>query len=603
MIYKTFRLLIFIVLFNSCNLLAPKRETNTQTFNVFLNKIFDEHTARYPLRQTRLGMKDNYDKLNDISEEHKKTENRFNRQYLKQLRQFDFKKLNKKDQISYFLLEEDLKAKQKDFQYRFFHYPVNQLFGVHTWIPAFMVNYHAVESYEQAEAYISRVKAIKPFMQDLISNLKLQEKKGIIPPAFIFSKIAEQMKNILKGRPFEKGRDNFLYADFKRKIQTLVKKKSLLLELEQALLTAYKPAYQDLLKYWRQLEKKADNRAGVWKFKGGDEYYRWLVYKHSTTRLSPEEIHSLGLKEMARIHKEMKIIKNKIGFKGSLKQFFKFITEKFNNRRLYYSNTPAGRRAYLSTVKLRIAQMRKKLPLYFNILPKAELEVKRVEAFREKAASLAFYQRPSPDGKKQPGIYYINLFNMQKAPAYQLEALTYHEAVPGHHLQIAISMEQKDLPKFRKFLSAYHTAYVEGWGLYAEKLAKEMGFYKSLYSQLGQLSMELRRAGRLVVDTGIHYKKWTRRQAIDFLLNNTPEVEEEHISSIDRYIVNPGQALAYTIGMLKIMELRKKAKSALNERFDIRAFHDHILQNGSVPLSLLEQLTEEWILNQKNTNK
>ena len=594
MIYRMIRVFIFIILFNSCSLLTPKTETNSQTFNAFLDKTFNEQVDRYPMKQTLLGLKTNYHKLNDISEKKQKEDYELNRQHLKQLKQFDFKELNKKDQISYLLLKDKLKEELKEYQYRFFSYPVTQKFGAHSWLPVFMTNYHSIESFKDAKDYISRIKAFKPVIDELITNLKHREKKDMLPPKFVFPKVTDQIKNLLKGYPFEKGTDNLIYSDFKKKIKTLNNKETLLIELEQALFTSYQPAYQGFLKYWQELEKKANDKAGIWKFKTGDKYYRWLVKKHTTTNLTPQEIHELGLKEMARIHKEIEVIKNKINFKGSLNEFFKFIVTNPNDRNLYYPNNPKGKNTYLRKTKQFIQQMQKALPKYFNLLPKAEVIVKRVEPFREKSAGLAFYHRPTPGGKN-PGIYYINLFNMKNSPTFQMEALAYHETIPGHHLQIAITMEQENLPKFRKFFGAHHTAFVEGWGLYAEKLAKDMGFYKNLYSQLGQLAMELRRAGRLVVDTGIHYKKWTRREAIDFLIKNTPDVETEHISSIERYIVNPGQALAYTIGMLKFIELREKAKHELKEQFDIKDFHDQILQNGSLPLSTLEKLITEWI--------
>ena len=601
MIYRMIPLFLFITLFNSCSSLTSKTETNLKTFNSFLDKTFDERIARHPIAQTVLGIKTNYNKLNDISEKRQKEEYQFNRQYLKQLRQFNFKKLNKKDQTSYLLLKNSLEKELKEYQYRFFKYPVTQKFGLHSWLPVFMTNYHLITSHKDAKDYIARIRAFKPFMEELILNLKNREKKDMLPPKFVFPKVTDQIKNLLIGYPFETDTDNLIYSDFKKKIKNFNReqKKTLLLAIEQALFTSYQPAYQSLLKYWQELEKKANNKDGVWKFKGGNKYYRWLVKNHTTTNLNPKEIHELGLKEMAQIHKEMEVIKNKINFKGSLNEFFKFIITDLNNQNLYYPNNQIGKNSYLKKTNQLIQQMYKTLPKYFNLLPKAEVIVKRIESFREKSAGLAFYQRPTPGGTT-PGIYYINLFDMKNSPAFQMEALTYHETIPGHHLQIAITMEQEKLPKFRKFFGAHHTAFVEGWGLYAEKLAKDMGFYKNIYSQLGQLTMELRRAGRLVVDTGIHYKKWTRRQAIDFLLKNTPDVETEHISSIERYIVNPGQALAYTIGMLKIIELREKAKKELKEQFDIRAFHDQVLQNGSVPLSTLEELITSWIAEKKS---
>ena len=572
-----------------------------EDFSTFIDRIFDEQVNRSPMRQTYLNIKKDYNKLDDISEQNQKKEYNFRKQYLKDLKKFKIKDLKKQDKISYFILRDQLIKKQTDFKYRQLKYPVSPFFGAHSYIPVFMINQHLVNSQKDAEDYIARIKQVQPFINEVIQNLKLREQKNMILPKFLFPKVTEQIKNITVGFPFSSAEDNFLYADFKKKITKIPKKRrlALTLEMQKALLTYYKPAYQNLLNYWLELEKKADSRAGVWKMKSGSAYYKWLVKKHTTTKLSPRAIHELGLREIQRIHAEMEILTEKMGFKGSLKEFFAFITTNSQNRRLYYPTTAYGRKSYLLKTRRLIKDMYKKLPSYFNTLPRARLIVKKVEPFREKSASLAFYHHPAPDGSK-PGIYYVNLFNMKKTPAFQMEALAYHEAVPGHHLQITVSMENSDLPKFRKFDSHY-TAFIEGWGLYAEKLGKEMGFYKNLYSDFGRLTMELRRAGRLVVDTGLHYKKWTRKEAIDFLLENTPDAKADHINSIDRYIVNPGQALAYTIGMKKILEVRETAKTELKEKFNIRDFHDQMLKRGAVPLSLLETLITDWI--EKESNK
>ncbi|HEC00773.1 MAG TPA: DUF885 domain-containing protein, partial [Sphingomonadales bacterium] len=306
-----------------------------------------------------------------------------------------------------------------------------------------------------------------------------------------------------------------------------------------------------------------------------------------------DEIHQLGLDEVARIHGEMRDIMKKVNFEGSLQDFFEFTR---TDKQFYYPNTEEGKQAYLTKAEQIINTMKGRLDEVFISKPKADLIVKRVEAFREKSAGKAFYNRPAPDGSR-PGIYYANLYKMSEMPTYQMEALAYHEGIPGHHMQLAIMQELKNIPKFRKF--GGYTAYTEGWGLYSEFLPKEMGFYADPYSDFGRLAMELWRACRLVVDTGIHDKKWTREQAIDYLATNTPNPRGDVVKAIERYIVMPGQATAYKIGMLKIQSLRAKAKAELGDKFDIRQYHEVVLRDGALPLSTLEDKVNEWIASKK----
>lgn len=296
---------------------------------------------------------------------------------------------------------------------------------------------------------------------------------------------------------------------------------------------------------------------------------------------------------MARIHDEMKAIMKKVGFKGDLQQFFAFMRD---DPQFYYPDTAEGKAAYLAEATRIIDTMKSRLDELFIVKPKADMVVKAVEPFREQSAGKAFYEQPSMDGSR-PGIYYANLYRMSGMPKYQMEALAYHEGIPGHHMQIAIAQELENVPKFRKF--GGYTAYIEGWGLYTEFLPKEIGMYQDPYSDFGRLAMELWRACRLVVDTGLHDKKWTREQAIQYLVDNTPNSKGEAVNAIERYIVMPGQATAYTVGMLKLLELREKAKTALGDKFDIRQFHDVVLKNGAVPLDVLEQLVDQYIQSAK----
>ena len=328
---------------------------------------------------------------------------------------------------------------------------------------------------------------------------------------------------------------------------------------------------------------------GVWRLPDGEAFYNARLANFTTTDLTAQEIHDLGVENVERIHREMEVIMEEVGFDGSLQEFFVFMRE---DPQFYYPNTDEGRQAYLDEATAAIERMNARLPEYFITLPQHALEVRRVEPFREASAGKAFYSRPAADGSR-PGIYYANLRDMSDMPIYQLEALAFHEGNPGHHMQLAIMTDLQGIPAFRRF--GGFTAYSEGWGLYTEYLPLEMGFYEDPYSNFGRLAMELWRAARLVVDTGLHYHQWSREDAIEYLVENTPNSRGDATNAIERYIVMPGQATAYMIGMLKILELRERAETELGDQFDIRMFHEVILRDGAVPLAVLEELIDAWI--------
>ena len=364
-------------------------------------------------------------------------------------------------------------------------------------------------------------------------------------------------------------------------------------QAKAALLTSVQPAYEAGITELTQLKAGATDVDGAWKLPDGEAYYAQRLNQMTTTDMSAAEIHQLGLDEVARIHDEMRKIMKTVGFEGDLKEFMEFMR---TDPQFYLPDTDEGRAQYLREATAMIDEMREDLPRVFNTFPKADMIVKAVEPFREASAGKAFYSRPAPDGSR-PGTYYANLYRMEDMPTYQMEALAFHEGIPGHHMQIAIAQELEGIPKFRKY--GGYTAFSEGWGLYTEFLPKEMGYYKDPYSDFGRLAMEIWRAARLVVDTGLHDKKWTRQEAIDYLLENTPNPEGDSRKAIDRYIVMPGQATAYKIGMLKILELRENAKTELGDKFDIRAFHDVVLKDGAVPLEVLEENVEAWVAKTK----
>ncbi len=575
--------------------LDPRVVAESKKANDFFERVYNEKVDRYPEWQTYLGIKKDYGEWDDGSEEMELRELAITKENMEWLQSsIDYDLLDEQTKISYRLAIQNAKDAIANFKYRRYNYPVNQMFGRHTGVPSFLINMHLMADGDDAEAYVSRLEGVDRVFEQLIENLDLREQIGVIPPKFVYPRAIESSRNIITGAPFDdSGEDSALWGDFREKLQALdlaePRKVQLQNQARTALLEVVKPAYERLIDFLEAQEKRATTDDGVWKFQDGDAFYDEALRLTTTTELSPEEIHQVGLSEVARIHEEMRGIMKKVGFEGDLKAFFEFMR---TNPQFYYPNTDEGKQAYLDRAVAVIDDMRDRLDTLFLTKPKAELIVKRVEAFREKSAGTAFYQRPAPDGSR-PGIYYANLYDTANMPKYKLEALAYHEGIPGHHMQLALAQQLEGIPKFRK-LGGY-TAYIEGWGLYCELIPKEMGLYEDPYSDFGRLSMELWRACRLVVDTGIHSKRWTREQGIAYYRDNTPDTERDCIRMVERHIVMASQATAYKVGMLKILELREKAKTALGDQFDIRVFHDVILKGGPLPLTVLEQMVDEYI--------
>ncbi|MCF7519887.1 MULTISPECIES: DUF885 family protein [Pseudoalteromonas] len=561
--------------------------------NAFFEDTFNRDIMNSPVSQTYMGIKKDYGKWDDGSEERALADFEQKKADLVALNAINRDLLDDATKVSYDLKKQDLENDIADFKWRYYNYPVNQMFGVHSMIPAFLINQHQITDVSDAKAYISRLNGVTTVIDQLIKDLEVRADKGIIAPKFVFPHVVDSSKNILHGAPFDSGDDSTLLADFKRKVAALdiadSERSALISDAEKALKAAVKPSYTKLINFLAQLEKRADERDGAWKFPDGETFYNNALARTTTTELTAKEIHSIGLAEVARIHDEMRAIKDKVGFEGDLQAFMQFMK---TDKQFYYPNTAEGKQRYLDEATALIDNMKTRLDELFIVKPKAGLKVKAVEAFREKAAGKAFYQQPAPDGSR-PGIYYANLYDMEAMPTYQMEALAYHEGIPGHHMQIAIAQELDGVPKFRKF--GGYTAYIEGWGLYSELVPKEMGLYEDPYSDFGRLSMELWRACRLVVDTGIHAMKWTRQEGIDYYVNNTPNATSDAVKMVERHIVMPSQATAYKVGMLKILELREAAKEKLGEKFDIREFHDVVLKNGAVPLNVLEQFVDQWV--------
>jgi uncharacterized protein (DUF885 family) len=565
-----------------------------KALNDWFEAKFQKALARSPQYQSNLGIKTDYDKWDDPSEAAALAYFKAEKAAVRELRRkFKFADLSPADQLSYRLFENRFKRQEKAFKFRHNRYVFDQMNGAQSQLPAFLINIHRVTSKSDAIAYIKRLQGFDALMDGLIVEAQRRARKGVMPPKWVYPYVISDSRNLIKGKPFDDGPDTTLLDDFKKKAASLklpaAEESELVAQAETALKTSVLPAYTKLIAEMQRQEKIASTDDGVWKFKDGAAYYTERLGFHTTTALTAEQIHQIGLDNVARIHGEMKTIMQKVSFTGGLQDFFRFMR---TDPQFYYANTEEGKTAYIAEATRLIDVIREKIPNYFGVLPKAPMLVKRVEAFREKSAGKAFYSRPAPDGSR-PGVYYANLYNAADMPKYEMEALAYHEGIPGHHLQLAIATELKDIPKFRAF--GGYTAYSEGWGLYCEYLPKEMGFYTDPYSDFGRLAMELWRASRLVVDTGLHHKRWSRETAIQWLKDNTPNPDGGIVKAIERYIVYPGQATAYAIGMLEILKLRDMAKKKLGDKFDIRGFHDAILQSGAVPLDILAENINSFI--------
>ncbi len=563
--------------------------------NDFFQRSFDDGVNNYPEFQTRLGIKKNYGELNDNSPEASERDLKISKEELVWLTDsVNIDALSKEALLSYKLFKQGVENNMEDYQYRLHNYPVNQMFGAQSGKPAFLINMHRIDSIPDAEAYISRLNGFNKYFVQLVENLKAREAIGVVPPTFVYDKVIQDSENILVGQPFDKSTmQSALLEDFLKKVNKLPiddeTKMTLENQAKEALLTSVKPAYEVLISFMKEQKERANSDHGAWKFPDGEAFFNNALKRTTTTDLTADQIHEIGLSEVARIQEEMDAIRKKVGFEGNLQAFFQFMK---TSKQFYYTQDQKGKDAYLAEAVAIIDSMKTRLDEIFITKPKADIKVKAVEPFREKSAGKAFYNRPAADGSR-PGIYYANLYDMESMPTYQMEALAYHEGIPGHHMQLAIQQELEEVPMFRKF--GGYTAYTEGWGLYSEFIPKEMGFYADPYSDFGRLAMELWRACRLVVDTGIHTKKWTREEGIKYYTDNTPNAELDAVKMVERHIVMPGQATAYKIGMLKILELRKKSKEALGDKFDIREFHEVVISHGAIPLNVLEDFVDEYI--------
>lgn len=476
-------------------------------------------------------------------------------------------------------------------RFRYHNYPVNQLFGVQNGFPSFMESTHQVHDTGDAEDYLSRLEQIGVKFDQVLEGLKHRENLGILPPQFVVTKVLEEMNGFIN-TPAE---ENILFTALVAKMEFAEldtdEQQALAVEAKSTIEQAVYPAYQKLIDYFVRLDEKVSENHGVWNLPDGDAYYALALRFFTTTDYTPEYIHDFGLAEVDRIQQEILDILLAEGWDVS-GGFTSSIENLAVNPRFYYSDSDEGREQILDDYKAMLTEVEKQMSSHFHDFPEATMDVRRIPEFKEKTAPGAYYQRPAMDGSR-PGVFFANLYDIKATPKYGMKTLAYHEGIPGHHYQLAIQQELDDMPFFRKMVP--FIAYSEGWALYAERVAYEMGMLPDPYDNIGRLQAELFRAVRLVVDTGIHAKRWSREQAIDYMLKNTGMAESDVVSEIERYFVMPAQATSYKVGMTKILELRERARQALGEAFDIRDFHRVVLNNGAVPLNILEQLVDQYI--------
>lgn len=580
---------------------AASQQTETQLLNTWLDEQYAEQLETRPMTKTSLGDKTDYGQLDDFSLAAEQRDLEWLRESVAtMLSEFDYAQLTDDGKLSYDMWKFSLERAEAGVPYRQHGYIFGRG-GPHAYLPNFLINFHRVDTIADLDAYVSRLRELDRVFAELLERSRAASAAGIRQPRFGYDFALAEIERVTAGAPFsnsDSSPNSPLWTDLQSKTTALIDEGLLSAEeaqvyfqqIQELLAGEVKTAYEEVAAWLREDRELASEEAqGVWALPDGEAFYNYRLAQMTTVELTAEEIHQIGLDEVARIQAEMEAIKQQVGFDGSLQEFFTFMRE---DEQFYFPNTDEGRQAYLDLNNKYLDAIALKLPDYFGRLPKAALEVRRVEAFREQAGAAQHYSAGTPDGSR-PGVFYSHMSDMLTLPIFQLEDVAYHEGSPGHHMQISIQQELEDVPRFR---TQYRTtAYTEGWGLYSEWLAKEMGGFEDPYSDFGRLGGEIWRAIRLVVDTGIHSKRWTEEEAVQYFLANSPQAEGAVRSEIKRYIATPGQATAYKIGMLKIQEVRRNAEQALGEAFDIREFHDIVLGAGALPLPLLEARVNRWI--------
>lgn len=555
----------------------------------FYLRVVAQAALRSPMLLTQAGVPLKADELDDRSLAAHREDVEWLRRQIEVLGRYDRDEVE--DRVSYDVMEWFLRAMEREYQYAFHTYPLNQMFGEQSAVPEFLLRTHPLNGPRDARNYVRRLAAMGPYFDQILERMRYQEELGILPPRFVVQRVLDQMRGFIAPPPEE----HVLYTHLAERLEGMEKlsdrrRVTLLARARAAIEEVIYPAYRRLIEYYEELEPKTTDDDGVWKLPGGAEFYEHRLRMITSTNLTAEEIHELGLREVERIHGEMRAILRELGYPTW--DLGRVIRELHRDERFAWPEGPEGEQAILARYQELIDEVSGRLDTLFHALPRAGVEVIRTPAFREATAPRAQYSPPSLDGSR-PGQFLVNLRDVSEHASFTMRTLTYHEAIPGHHMQMALAMENRSIPLFRSFVPAI--AFIEGWGLYAERLADEAGFFADPYGRLGYLNADLLRAARLVVDTGIHWKRWTRQQAIDYMLANTGLMEADVVAEVERYIVAPGQATGYKVGQLELVELRERARARLGDRFDIRDFHQVVLGGGPMPFTVLERVVDEWI--------
>ena len=583
---------------------APEPVTEiseTERLNAWLDEQFEEQLDFNPQTRSILGSRTGYDRLTDRSLEAGERSLQWLQESVATMEaDFDYEALTEDGKLSYDMWAFSLQQAERAAPYRNYGYIFGRG-GPQSSLPSFMISFHRVETEEDLQAYISRLRDFDRVIGEYIDRTRLQVEQGIRQPRFGYEFALAEIDRVTSGVPFNSSDDSPnspVWVDFQGKVEGLVESDTIaedsaqeyLAEAREILSGEVMAAYQEVKAWLEQdIENAAPESQGVWALPDGENYYNQRLALMTTLELTADEIHNIGLSEVERLQAEMEAVKEETGFEGSLQEFFVFVRE---DEQFYYPDTDEGRQEYLDVNNEYLDYINERLPEYFGRLPKAPLVVRRVEAFREQPGAAQHYRQGAPDGSR-PGVFYSHMSDMSTLAKWQIEDIAYHEGNPGHHMQISIQQELTEVPRFR---TQYRTtAYTEGWGLYAEWLAKEMGAYEDPYSEFGRLSGEIWRAIRLVVDTGIHSKRWSEEQAVNYMLENSAIPEGAVRSEIQRYFANPGQATAYKIGMMNFQQARANAEEALGDAFDVRVFHDVVLGAGAVPMPVMHARVERWV--------
>ncbi|MCG8589513.1 MAG: DUF885 domain-containing protein [Proteobacteria bacterium] len=519
--------------------------------------------------------------------------------FLEGLRAYDREEQSPEQRLSTDILAWFLQIQIDRRPFLFHGYPVQQMDGWQIVFPDFLVNIHQVHSERDARNYVARLRAIEPALEQVMDGLRARAERGVLPPSFILANVRASLADFVATPPGE----HVLVTSLAEKLQqTELDDDSVerwLTEAEAVVAESVVPVYGRLEALLAEQEPRSSRDAGVWKLPEGDAYYRWALRYHTTTDLEPERVHALGLQEVDRIHAEMRAVLRELGDSiGDDDDPIPSLLALAAEPEYLYSEDDAGRDAILADYRAIVAEAAERLPELVDGIPGAAVTVERVPVFRQDGGAGAYYQGPAFDGSR-PGTFYVNLKHVRETARWKMRTLAYHEAIPGHHHQIALAMEQQNVPFFRRVIP--FTAFIEGWALYAETLADEAGWHPTPADRLGKLEAEIFRAARLVVDTGLHWKRWTRERAIDYMHATTGMPLTDVTREVERYIVMPGQACAYKVGQLEILRLRREARSALGERFDARGFNDLVVGGGGMPLVVLEDVVRSWIQQQSET--